>query len=77
MGKAGAGIGGSIGGLIGFIVGSIIPFEGEVAMSFLGRVTSDALMNDPTGFFISGIYMIMAVAICGTIGGFIGGIFGN
>jgi len=77
MGKIEAGMGGSIGGLIGFLIGSMIPSEGEIAMSFLGRVTGNAIISDPTGFFLSGIYVIIGVAICGVTGGMIGGLFSN
>ena len=74
MGKSGAGIGGSIGGLIGFVIGSMIPSEGDIAMSFFGRVLGGTITNDPTGFIISGVYAMIGIAICGAIGAFVGGL---
>lgn len=73
MSKAGAGVGGSIGGLFGLIVGMLIPSEAEIVAPLLTRITGNAILQDPTGFFIAGFYTIIAVAICGTIGTLIWG----
>ena len=75
MSKAGAGIGGSIGGLFGLIAGMAIPSEGEIVASTFSRITTNAIVQDPTGLFIGLVYTIIAVAICGAIGGVVGSLF--
>ena len=75
MGKAGAAFGGGIGSLFGLIVGMIIPSEGEIAASFLTRMTGNIILQDPTGFLIATVYTLIAISFCGVIGGIIGSLF--
>ena len=71
------GLGASIGGLIGFIIGGIIPSEGEIVLSFFSRITGNAILTDPVGLFMSLSYVIIAMSVCGLIGGLIGSIFNS
>ena len=75
MGKGGAAIGGTFGSLIGLLIGMFIPSESDIAASFFTRITGNAILQDPTGFIISGAYTLVAMAICGVFGTLIGSIF--
>jgi len=68
-------MGGTLGTLVGLFVGMFIPTGEEIAISFLGRITGEKILADHSGFFISGVYVLLAIAVCGAIGGVIGSLF--
>jgi len=72
--KARASTGALVGGLFGLAIGMIIPSDGNITRSFLGRVTQDLILNDPPGFFLGLVNILAAIVICGLIGGVIGSI---
>ena len=78
MSKEGALIGGGIGGIFGLLVGLILPDGSDLALQYASSISRQpTTIESLQGTIISGVIVLISVAICGAIGSLIGSLFGE